>query len=160
MPNLKIRRAEKSDFEAWRELKEIIQNEHHFHNPDYFVPYKEKELEFIFKETLSDKSLSLCIALLENTIVGYMLLTCLDTRDELGSPGFSTLRVLEICVHPQSRHQGIGRTMMDEAIMISKQLECRDITLTVWQTNSMAKEFYLNYGFQTITERMRLKITN
>src|SRR4030042_807132 len=54
-----------------------------------------------------------------------------------------------LAVHPQHRHSGIGRCMMDEAESRLRAVGCPKINLQLRSNNAEVIEFYKRIGFKT-----------
>jgi len=68
------------------------------------------------------------------------------------------LAVHEIGVTKNSRHLGIGTTLMNEIKRIGKTKGCNEISLSVWSFNEKAFNFYIKNGFEIQTFRMEFKM--
>ena len=53
-----------------------------------------------------------------------------------------------LAVHPQYRHSGIGRRMMDEAEILLRAAGCPKVNLQVRSKNAAVIEFYKQIGFR------------
>lgn len=56
--------------------------------------------------------------------------------------------ITNVAVHPASRHQGVGRLLMETAIHLTEEHGCRTTTLEVRRTNQVAQSLYRSLGFQ------------
>ena len=65
-----------------------------------------------------------------------------------------------IVVDPTFRNQGIATCMLQEAIRIAKQIDCKRIVLDVNQDNTIAKSLYNKFGFQEISRKKSENLDN
>jgi len=83
-------------------------------------------------------------------IVGYIM-----CRIETGLPDFGLFgitkrgHVISIAVLPEYQRKGIGKALMEEAMMAMKLLKVKECYLEVRVTNTPAVEMYRNLGFET-----------
>ena len=59
----------------------------------------------------------------------------------------SEMHVINLAVHPDHRHKGIGELLLIHAINLSVELKAVLITLEVRASNLMAQALYSKYGF-------------
>lgn len=52
-----------------------------------------------------------------------------------------------LCVLPDYQHQGIGKAILNYAIMLAKQHNMSKIKLSIVEENSALKEWYASFGF-------------
>ena len=67
--------------------------------------------------------------------------------------GAGEAHLLNLCVHPEFRHRGLGRLMLDHAIDHAQCLDCMVMFLEVRPSNPGAIRLYLDRGFEEIGER-------
>lgn len=90
--------------------------------------------------------------------VGYR---CFAATDRTGSVvGYSLLsivvdeaHVLNLCVDPAFRRQGVARLLLERMLTEARQGGARVIMLEVRPTNSGARALYTDYGFKQIAVR-------
>lgn len=56
--------------------------------------------------------------------------------------------ITNVAVHPDYRAIGIGRLLMESAILLAQEHRCPKITLEVRRTNLVAQRLYKAFGFQ------------
>jgi ribosomal-protein-alanine N-acetyltransferase len=59
----------------------------------------------------------------------------------------SEIHIINLAVHPDYRHKGIGELLLIHAIELSVELKAILITLEVRASNLAAQALYSNYGF-------------
>ena len=79
-------------------------------------------------------------------VVGYCFLWIL-IEDEI--------HIANIAVRPSHKRQGIGRLMVREAMRRGREVHAHGITLEVRESNTGARGFYRNLGFEETGRRFR-----
>ncbi len=99
----------------------------------FSVPFTEKALNELFTNT----SWRFLAAKKENILVGYIsFYTVLDETE-----------IVNVCVDPQYRGQGIGRALVNEAIRYCREGGSVKLMLEVRKSNSVAIKLYESFGF-------------
>lgn len=78
-----------------------------------------------------------------NRVVGFILMTM--TAGEC--------HILNLCIHPQFQHQGLGKQLLQHTLEESKRLDGFRVYLEVRRSNLPAIELYKKMGFEQIGER-------
>jgi ribosomal-protein-alanine N-acetyltransferase len=79
----------------------------------------------------------------EEEIIGYSVLSCAANE----------AHILNLCVRPDRRGEGIGRSLLEHLISIAER-QCIDtVFLEVRVSNRVAIELYENHGFNLIGSR-------
>lgn len=63
------------------------------------------------------------------------------------SHGAGEAHILNLCVHPKSQRQGLGRIMLKNLIDAAKRLSAEIVLLEVRPSNKVAVKLYLSMGF-------------
>jgi len=90
------------------------------------------------------------VAEVDDEIVGYVM-----CRIETGLPDFGLFgiskrgHVISIAVLPERQRKGIGRALMQEAMLSMRLLKAKECYLEVRVTNAPATEMYRKLGFET-----------
>lgn len=90
---------------------------------------------------------------IEDELVGWLWL-------DLRTPAAGG-HVRHIQVKKSHWGQGIGRTIMEDAIALCRKRGCPHVTLNVTKSNVRAASLYKSLGFETVNdrgERMRMKL--
>ena len=61
--------------------------------------------------------------------------------------------LLNICVHPDYQGNGLGKVLLDKALLVAKQHKCTSMFLEVRPSNRAALNMYDHYGFCEIGRR-------
>ena len=102
-------------------------------------PYPWTEDEFI--TCLCQRNCIGMVAEVGEQVVGFMIYELHKTR----------LHILNFCVHPEWRRQGVGRVMVEKLVSkLSYQRRTR-VMLEVRETNLAAQLFFRSMGFKAIT---------
>ncbi len=96
------------------------------------------ELSF-YKEIYSPRSLCL-VAETEEGLAGYICLSKI----------FDECHILNLAVHPLKRRQGIGSSLIREALSSDFVSSCRYIYLEVRASNTEARRLYEKFGFRAV----------
>ena len=116
--------------------------------PDLVSKYTVGEV----KERLSKEDSGVFVAELDGNTVGYVF--C----DVITEGAVQTLYIDDLCVDPNFRRMGIASMLADKTKEYAKEKNCTYLMLNVWEFNQSAIEFYENYGFQTRTRHMEIKL--
>jgi ribosomal-protein-alanine N-acetyltransferase len=99
--------------------------------------------EICFKEELKHR-FSLPLVVKSGTeIIGYTCLWHLDPQMEIAN----------FAVSPHYRSKGIGRRMMERVILEARSRGCRNLILSVRESNLAAINLYASFGFAEIHRR-------
>ena len=125
----------------------LAQQVHAFHvqwRPDLYESVPELYSEGRFLDAI--RSRSLYIARIQDTVIGY----CLLTIRTVSGPGVVTrkvMRVEEFCVEEALRGQGFGKDMMEDVHALAAAFRCTDLQLGVYPQNDDAVGFFQRCGF-------------
>ncbi len=109
-----------------------------------------------FMEWIDDSHNCFFVAKEGDKIFGFVLAVIEDEPDDLIT--LPRVVVLEIAVHKDERHKGIGKTLLGEVEAWAKAQEICIIHLNVWEFNEQAKVLYENMGYRTISRTMEKPI--
>lgn len=150
-----IRRASKKDIRRVIELLHQVNMVHHTIRPDLFKPhttkYSEQELEAIF----SDNSKPVFV-FDDGEVLGYAFCQTTEVKDNLLLEDTKSLYIDDICVDEKSRGKHVGKALYEYVLDYARSIGCHNITLNVWEGNSLAISFYRNMGMQVQKTTMEL----
>jgi len=86
-------------------------------------------------------------------ILGYGLLSVGAIADGLMAAAANEAHILNLCVHPDRQHQGLGRKMMQHLIQQAKNLYANSVYLEVRLSNKNAFALYTQLGFEVVGRR-------
>jgi GNAT superfamily N-acetyltransferase len=106
-----------------------------------------------FEKIEADPNQFLMVVELDNKIVG----TChLSLIPSLTHQGGLRMNIEAVRVDSSHRGKGVGKWMMDQAILLARKLSCKIIQLTTDKTRAQAKQFYEQLGFIASHEGMKI----
>ena len=123
MSEIIIAPLEKEDIPYVAELEAIC----------FSMPFTEKALSELFSNT----SWHFFVAKQENKVVGYISFYCIIDETE----------IVNVCVLPEYRGQGIGRRLTQCAIDFNKEIKGTKVMLEVRISNTPAIKLYESLGF-------------
>lgn len=97
-----------------------------------------------WRRWLADPEIVSIVAIDQGSIVGFC--TIRRSRDEDADPD-QIVEMPTLYVSPQAWGRGLGRMLCDEAIIRSRAMGFRELTLWVLDINEQARGFYEAYGF-------------
>jgi [ribosomal protein S18]-alanine N-acetyltransferase len=77
------------------------------------------------------------VAVCEETVIGYVCMTSL----------FEEAQIMDIAVAPEHRGRGVGRMLMEQAIVIAREKGAERLVLEVRESNVAAIALYERFGF-------------
>ena len=151
MKNIIIRKSKKSDIE--KGLLEVFIEGYRFHQngrPDVFDIETDEELKEVLEESF-DKCDNL-VAIIDEEIVGHLSF-------QIKSRKSKKLHIDELVIKEKFRKQGVGKALINEAIKIAKENDCKRVEFDCWLFNTNALSVYEHMGFehQRIAFEMKLK---
>lgn len=78
------------------------------------------------------------VAIKDSTLVGYTIIRYMH----------GTGHILNLATHPDFRHKGIGKKMLQYLIDTSKETKIESLFLEVRDSNIIAQKLYLSFGFK------------
>ncbi len=97
-----------------------------------------------------------CCAVLENTLVGYLLYTWAYDTDR----AIRYVMVIDLLVDQGVRNRGIGKALMDHTATLCREAGGHELFWAVYTKNAMAIDFYHHLGAEDINDLrfMRLPV--
>ena len=139
-------------------VNELALQSHMLHvqwRPDIYSEVEEYFTEEEFAQLIRERKLY--AAKLENTVVGFTLLTQ-HRFDGSGILPRKVMSVDEFVVHETCRGHGIGKAMMEDIHALARAFRCSDLQLKVYPQNDDAVGFYQKCGFQIQNIGMQKKV--
>jgi len=98
-----------------------------------------------FIDSINNKQTLASLIVTGDKVLGYMVaLRSVDSAD-----------LLNICVHPDYQHRGLGRALFNYLVQQLQLLGINDIFIEVRQSNHSALLFYQTMGFEAIDIRKK-----
>ena len=139
-------------------VERLAQQVHELHvqwRPDLYESARELYSEERFLEAV--RSRSLYVAKIEDTIIGYCLLS-IRTVEGAGVVRRRVMRVEEFCLEEALRGQGFGKDMMEDVHALAAAFRCTDLQLGVYPQNDDAVGFFQKCGFTIRSIEMQRKV--
>ena len=92
------------------------------------------------KEELQNENSTYIVAKINQEIVGYAGIW----------KSVDDVHITDIVVKKNYRQKGIGSTLLQELISLTKKMNYKELTLEVNAKNDPAKKLYLKYGFKEL----------
>jgi ribosomal-protein-alanine N-acetyltransferase len=98
-----------------------------------------------FEEELEQQFCMPLVIMRDGRIVGYASLWHVEEQMEIAN----------FAVSPEHRRRGIGRRLMQEVLLESKEKGCTSVVLSVRESNLPAENLYREFGFKEVGRRKR-----
>lgn len=158
-PQIVIRKALDGDYDQLCALCAELDANHIAELPDIFrtFPGKARERSFFFPPPNEVQGITY-VAARDSILLGFITLaTKLSSPIPLLVP--RTITVIDsLYVTSTARRQGIAIALMEKAIEWSKSKNSNAIELTVYEFNWSARQFYLDEGFEDLSQKMILRL--
>jgi ribosomal protein S18 acetylase RimI-like enzyme len=140
------RRAGIADAATLASLYAHVQAWHAAQYPDVFFARPDPAgLTRWFADRLADPA---CTAfLVGEPAAGYALCALQSREASVFSPAIRRLLIDHIAVAPDARRNGLGRTLLDAARGLARDLAVDEILLDTWEANTEAHAFFRAAGF-------------
>ena len=143
---MNVRRAEKKDLEAVKNLLSQVLEVHAGIRPDLFISgtrkYTDEEILAIF----ADPETPVFVAEDEGSVLGYCF-CAVQVRKSHVLWEARELYIDDLCVDEKARGKGVGRTLYEYVDAWAKREGFDWLTLHVWEGNDSARAFYEGVGF-------------
>ncbi|HTJ95552.1 MAG TPA: ribosomal protein S18-alanine N-acetyltransferase [Pararobbsia sp.] len=96
-----------------------------------------------FEDALRNGYLGLCMRDVHGTLISYCVLM----------PVVDEMHLLNLCVAPASQGHGVGLTMLNEAVRVTRTEKLFSMLLEVRPSNQRAVRLYEHFGFVVIGRR-------
>ena len=139
-------------------VERLAQQIHELHvqwRPDLYESVPELYSEQRYLDAV--RSRSLYIAKIEDTIIGYCLLS-ISNMESVGRVHRRVMRIKEFCVEEALRGQGFGKDMMEDVHALAAAFRCTDLQLGVYPQNDDAVGFFQKCGLTIRSIEMQRKV--
>ena len=159
-PEVEIRPATEAELDAILVLAAQTLDHHVAGDPHVFEPVRDRAEERTrFTRLLQDASTGVLVAVVAGRPVGYAVLIEASTPSVPGLRPRRVLRVEDLGVDKEHRREGIGRRLMEEALVRARSKGLDALELNVFSFNVEAIALYESLGYQTTSMRMRLVLS-
>ena len=152
-----IRKMKRADFSKVNEIFSEVQDLHVAARPDIFIAKNPCPLDKFNERMHSRKTIKL-VSIDDNKEVTGFLFAEIQTIGGEITHKRKIMAIHEIGVSENNRGTGFGTELFNKAKEIAKEKNCCDITLSVWQFNENAINFYKKMGMNIQSLRMEIKI--
>lgn len=140
-------------------LNEEIQELHHRLYPDKFKPYNKIPIERAFEEMLGRGDAKAFVALHKGMAVGYVLVVLKEIPENPFQNGQKHLLVDQLVVLKEHRGLGIGKMLLDHALLFATGQGASCVQLNHWAANNEARSFFSKHGFSCCREIMERQLS-
>lgn len=103
------------------------------------------QAEAIFERMATYPDYRVYVALEDNTVVGTFAMLIMDNLGHLGAP---SVVIEDVAVDPQQQGHGIGRQMMQYAMLLAREKGCYKVALSSNLKRTRAHQFYESLDFE------------
>lgn len=158
MDDVNFRRITWDDVRILAEMTAEIQRIHHQAAPDTFADVMGDLSEFEEHIVSYMERGTGCIAEVDGHPVGCVLYELRETAKNPFLKPHLRLHIDQMGVRPDFQGRGIGRQLMEQVLVLSKEHNVDFISLNVFCFNDRAIRFYERFGFACHSMTMRLLI--
>jgi len=151
---MKIRQAIATDSLLLSSLCVDVQSLHAKHHPDFFkIPANDDFAMTFFSEMLADPAVSIFIAEENGQALGYVLCKLIERLENPFTFAMRYLLVDQISVRPAAQGKGVGKMLVQRAVVLALELNLQRIQLDSWGFNTEAHAFFEKIGFSKFNHR-------
>lgn len=149
-----LRRAEAADIEALKRLLAFGDADHARELPHVFKALDGPRPTEYFEALLADHGVQVIVAEQDETCVGVIVGRLVK------SPSIPILQprqlatIEDLVVHPEYRRRGVGKELLNAAIIWARDQGASEIQLNVYSFNTAAMDLYENMGFCCLSKKM------
>ncbi|MBV8813759.1 MAG: GNAT family N-acetyltransferase [Verrucomicrobia bacterium] len=154
--SLSVRVAHNEDISSLRQLIDQVVAFHYQEAPTQFKDPAAVLSGAYLEERLADPQAIVLVAECNRAQVGVAVALIREAPPIL-TPNRVVL-VENLAVEPRFRRTGVGRQLMDAAILWAQAQGITELDLNVYEFNTDAIRFYEALGFKTVSRRMRLSV--
>lgn len=155
---MEIRKGNRNDLEKIILLLKQVSMLHIKMRPDIFKTKTKENIKAEAIEVINDKERIVIVAEENKIILGIMVLKIKQVSNHINLKDAKILWVEELCVDEKNRRNGIGRKLINKAIEVAKENNCKRLELNCWEENYKAISFYEKQGMQTQRRIMEINI--
>jgi GNAT superfamily N-acetyltransferase len=152
-----IRRATVADAELLAKLNGFVHDVHVAERPDQFKPTEPAELTHWFRERLGQATTLAWIAEESGRPVAFALAMHHRRAATPFAPPRDWFEVDQVAVDPEYRRRGIGRQLLEIAIVAARDLRIPEVEVTSWSFNDDMHRLLRQVGFEPKLTRFELR---
>jgi GNAT superfamily N-acetyltransferase len=151
---MKIRQATSTDSLLISSLCVDVQSLHAKHYPGFFkTPQSDNFAIAFFDGILADPTTSIFIAEENGHALGYILCKLIERLENPFTFAMRYLLVDQISVRPAAQDKGVGKMLIQRAVVLALELNLQRIQLDSWGFNIEAHAFFEKLGFEKFNHR-------
>jgi ribosomal protein S18 acetylase RimI-like enzyme len=151
--NISVRPACPEDLLALAQLLDEIIAFHHSEDPTHFRDPEAAEHTRYLEERFQDPDAAVFVAEDQGVLAGVAVTVIRDSPPFLNPNRFVLLE--NLAVTSKFRRTGVGRKLVDAAILWARARDMHELDLNVYEFNHSAIRFYEAIGFRTVSRRMK-----
>jgi diamine N-acetyltransferase len=155
--NVSVRLACSQDVVALARLLDEIVAFHHNEDPTQFSKPAGAAHSNYLDDRLQDPDAAVFLAEDQGVLAGVAVTVIREAPPFLNPSRFVLLENLAVSM--EFRRAGVGRKLVDAAVLWTRARDMRDLDLNVYEFNRNAIRFYDAIGFRTVSRRMRRTLT-
>lgn len=151
--NVSVRPARPEDLVALVHLLDEIAAFHHGEDPTQFREAATAEHSRYLEELFQDPDAAVFVAEDQGVLAGIAVTVIREAPPLLNPNRFVLLENLAVAT--EFRRTGVGRKLVDAAVLWTRARDIRELDLNVYEFNHNAIRFYEAIGFRTVSRRMK-----
>jgi diamine N-acetyltransferase len=151
--NVSVRPARPEDLAVLAQLLDQVVLLHHTEDPSQFRGPEEAQHTLYLEERFQDPDAGVFIAEDQGVPAGVAVTVIRDAPPFLNPSRFVFLENLAVAA--QFRRTGVGRQLVEAAILWARARDMHELDLNVYEFNQNAIRFYEAIGFRTVSRRMK-----
>jgi ribosomal protein S18 acetylase RimI-like enzyme len=151
--NVSVRTARPEDLVVLAQLLDEVVALHHNEDPSLFRGPEEAQHTRYLEERFQDPDAGVFIAEDQRVPAGVAITVIRDAPPFLNPSRFVLLENLAVAA--KFRRTGVGRKLVDAAILWTRARDMHELDLNVYEFNHSAIRFYEAIGFRTVSRRMK-----
>ena len=153
---MKIRLLEDKDIPQVLEICREMREHHRRILGGYFKPIDEDYERSSLAKALDDENSSIYVAETEDGKIAGMVQAAFEVRPYLEQESFCHIGGLGVL--PGYRRRGIAKALMDRVFEACRARKITEVTLGVFNRNTVAYKFYEDLGFLPLEQKMKLDL--
>jgi ribosomal protein S18 acetylase RimI-like enzyme len=154
--SITVRPARADDLSKLADFAAALAAQHREYNHSRFVVPSREVFYSFFNEQLTDPIAIILVAEKDHTVLGYAFLrleppSLVDLTEE-------TFWLHDIYVQPTARGHGVGQTLLQKVVDVTRQRGRRKILLKVSPKNDIASHAFATIGFRPTMTEMQLDL--
>ena len=150
---MNVRTAHPEELVALAHLLDEIVAFHHNEDPTQFRGPEAAEHTRYLEERFQDPDAAVFVAEYQGALAGIAVTVIREAPPFLNPSQFVLLENLAVAT--KFRRTGVGRKLVDAAVLWARARDMRELDLNVYEFNDNAIRFYEAIGFRTVSRRMK-----